>query len=236
MEPQGKATDEEMEKFEKAKNMAAQQAKDTAPDQRKAVGLEGNNSAADIIIRGTRDDKGDAFKKQTFLALQSLTNDKLKLDKDGRISIVKQGSGDKTHGTELIRNLVNGKTAGGKDFDVVLSNSTSNSEQNLNKNAYTNPFSSENASNGEGTGSIINISHELKSSLPMQDGSKEKVPYNIAVAHELIHADHNRQGNRSIQVIEGIPQIKNTEELRTIKRENIIRREQGQSQRYDGNL
>jgi len=44
MEPQGKATDEEMEKFEKAKNMAAQQAKDTAPDQRKAVGLEGNNS------------------------------------------------------------------------------------------------------------------------------------------------------------------------------------------------
>ena len=40
MEPQGKATDEEMEKFEKAKKMAAQQAKDTAPEQRKAVGLE----------------------------------------------------------------------------------------------------------------------------------------------------------------------------------------------------
>jgi len=40
MEPQGKATDEEMEKFEKAKKMAAQQAKDTGPEQRKAVGLE----------------------------------------------------------------------------------------------------------------------------------------------------------------------------------------------------
>ena len=45
MEPQGKATDEEMEKFEKAKKMAAQQAKDTGPEQRKAVGLEGNNSS-----------------------------------------------------------------------------------------------------------------------------------------------------------------------------------------------
>ncbi len=93
------------------------------------------NGPLDIIIQGTKDDQGDKFRIQTFNALKSLTDDKLKLNKDGTVSIVEKGEGSKTHGTELIRNLVEGKTADGKSFDVILTNDSKGTEVNTQNNA-----------------------------------------------------------------------------------------------------
>lgn len=70
--------------------------------------------------------------------------------------------------------------------------------------------------------------------LQMQDGSKEKVPYNIALGHELIHSDRNREGVR--QTFPTLPKpFGTTEELKTIQRENIIRKEHILNLRYTGN-
>ncbi len=189
----------------------------------------------DIIIRGTKDSNGDRFRIETFRALQSLTDDKLKIGKDGRISIVKLGTGYKSHGTELIRNLVDGKTASGNEFDVVITNDNSLSKVNTKEGAQAFADSKENASNGIGTGSGVVISPVLNATLPMQDGTKEKVPYNIAVGHELIHTDHNRLGTRNAsEIVPYDRKIKNVEELRTIKRENILRSEHNLNIRYHG--
>ncbi len=79
MEPQGKATDEEMEKFEKAKKMAAQQAKDTAPEQRKAVGLSRGNVGADEPIKpNVNDPNGKADKEANAASGKEPTDGKEK--------------------------------------------------------------------------------------------------------------------------------------------------------------
>ena len=88
----------------------------------------------------------------------------------------------------------------------------------------------------EGTGSKVVIGTEINFMLPMQDGSREKVPYNIALGHELIHSDHNRLGERSVKRIDNMPYIKNTEELKTIKKENLLRYEHKVNLRYDGSF
>lgn len=187
----------------------------------------------DIIIRGTKDDKGDAFRVQTFRALQSLTNDKLKMGKDGRISIAKQGSGEKHHGTELIRNLVEGKTASGKDFDVVITNDSRGTGIDTKINAGVIADSPLNAADGTGSGSKVVISPELDRLLTMQDGTKEKVPYNIALGHELIHSDRSAKG--IVEFLPVLPKpIGNTEELKTVKRENLLRKEHGLHMRFTG--
>ncbi len=191
------------------------------------------NGPLDIIIQGTKDDQGDKFRIQTFNALKSLTDDKLKLNKDGTVSIVEKGEGSKTHGTELIRNLVEGKTADGKSFDVILTNDSKGTEVNTQNNAEAFANVIQNASNGAGTGTKIVISPDLNTKLPMKDGTRENVPYNIALGHEMIHADHFRLGKREIKINE-LPGIKNKEELNTIKRENILRKENGLNLRYDG--
>jgi hypothetical protein len=67
----------------------------------------------------------------------------------------------------------------------------------------------------------------------MQDGSFEKIPYKIAVGHELTHSDHNRLGIMNTTLNE-IPGIKNNEELHSIKRENLLRKEHNLSLRYSG--
>lgn len=69
--------------------------------------------------------------------------------------------------------------------------------------------------------------------LPMQDSPKEKAPYKIALGHELIHGDHNRLGVRNTTVND-IPRIKNNEELTTIQRENLLRKEHNLNLRYSG--
>lgn len=72
--------------------------------------------------------------------------------------------------------------------------------------------------------------------MKLKDGSSEKVKYNIAVSHELIHSDHNRLGVRDNSDVTPLDRrIKTKEELRTIQRENNIRLENKLKIRYDGN-
>lgn len=193
----------------------------------------------DIIIRGTKDSKGDGFVAATRNALRSLTDDKLKFNRDGTVSIVSRNEGSKKHGTELIRNLIEGKTGAGKDFDVVLTNDNYGTRVNTNIQAEAFADIPDNASNGIGTGSKIVISPELNAVLPMHDGTSEKTPYNIAVGHELIHSDHIRLGTRNAsEIVPYDAKIKNVEELKTIKRENILRSESVPKLniRYHGNF
>ena len=192
----------------------------------------------DIIIRAKRNDETN-FRTNTYEALKSLTNDVLSIDKNGKISIAERREGSKNHGTELIRNLVEGVTAKGNDFNVVLTNDvsgTSYNESQLKSNAFTIADDGTYASNGSGIGSKILISPVLDTELRLQNGTTEKVPYNIALGHELIHSDHNRLGERSVKRIDNMPYIKNTEELKTIKKENLLRYEHKVNLRYDGSF
>ena len=161
----------------------------------------------------------------------------LHVNKDGSITIVERDSGSLAHGTELIRGLVDGKTSAGKDFDMIITNDTRGTTVNTKINAETFANVKESASNGNGTGSKIVISPELDKFLPMQDNTKEKVPYNIALGHELIHSDNNRNGVRNMnEIVPYDRKIKNIEELKTIKRENILRSQQNLNIRYYGNF
>lgn len=75
----------------------------------------------------------------------------------------------------------------------------------------------------------------MQVSLLMQGGTKEMMPYFIALGHELIHADRNRMGIRKVEPFLPKP-IGNNKELQTIILVNLLRAEHiGLKQRYTGN-
>jgi hypothetical protein len=75
----------------------------------------------------------------------------------------------------------------------------------------------------------------LQASLPMQDGTKEMVPYFIALGHELIHADRSRLGITDFNTYELDRQrIKTYEECETFTLENLLRTEHKLNVRYVG--
>lgn len=156
-----------------------------------------------------------------------LTDDDLSYNR-GRVSISKRNEGSKKYGTALIRGIMDGK------FEITLTNDNSKVDADVKENAITVANSPANASNGSGTGSTIFISPELNVSLPMQDGTYEKVTYFIALGHELIHADRNRMGIRKIEPFLPKP-IGNNEELQTFLLENKLRDEHCLKHRYTGN-
>ena len=58
---------------------------------------------------------------------------------------------------------------------------------------------------------------------------------NIILAHELVHADNNREGSWEVGKPPLDPNYKsNREEEKTTARENIIRKEQGEKGRQGG--
>jgi RHS repeat-associated protein len=203
--------------------------KQAAEERRKATDMDFQARQGGLRITGMIGDDGKRFREKTYAALQMLTNDALKMDKNGRITIKERKDGEKEFGTELIRDLVDSK------FLITITNDTKgNTKRNLRKNAYADANDGTFASNGIGTGTNIVISHLLNTSLLMQDKTREMVPYFIALGHELIHADRNRKGIRKVQPFLPKP-VGNNEELQTIILENRLRGEhQGLKQRYTG--
>ena len=188
----------------------------------------------DIVVRAKKGDDTN-FSKNTLTELQSLTDDVLGYAKDGKtVVITEKGSGGKTEGTGLIRDLI------GSEKTIEITNDTKGisvkgKEIDLETNSITLANSSSNASNGKGTGSKILYSPDTKAKFTAKDGSRQKSKANTVLAHELIHTDNNRTGTREVGKPAQNPNYKsNREEEKTTIRENVIRQQMGQPLRSVG--
>lgn len=188
----------------------------------------------DIIIRAKKNDETN-YKERTFQELQSLTDDKLAFASDGEtVVVIEQGSGEKTEGTGLIRDLV------ASDKKVTITNDTKGvtvgeNPVNLETNAITLANSPSNASNGVGTGSKVLYSPDTQAHFTKEDGTRQKAEPNAVLAHELIHADNMRTGTREVGKKPLNPDYKsNREEEKTTIRENVIRTQMHQTLRDVG--
>ena len=200
----------------------------TKTTSRNVTGKFGKGKGS-LKIGGTKDAAGDHFRNETWAALKMLTVDDL-THKNWDVRIKKRNEGSKPVGTALIRGILDG------DFGVTLTNDVSGTNYNLTNQGHTVANNWSSAQNGTGSGSTIYISPILQSSLFMQDGTKEMVPYFIALGHELIPADRSRLGITNLKRIEPWDsKIKTIEELHTFIRENLLRDEHLLKHRYIGN-
>ena len=194
-------------------------------------------SVNDIIVKPKRNDE-TGHSVNTLGNLQKLTDDKLGYASDGQtVVIIKENEGSKKEGTNLIRDLI-------KDpKDVVITNDVSLmknedgtpiKENQLEKQAITNADNGVKKSNGEGSGSKIAYSSNVKANATLVGGKRENSKPEIVLAHELIHADNNRKGNN--QRSQSLPdnKLRNKEEVNTVSRENNIRSEQKLPERSNG--
>lgn len=180
----------------------------------------------------------------SLASLQSLTSDKLRIS-NGNVYISSfSSSGDKSVGTQLIRNLILGfKQSNGltKTAYVVIEQSTGATGTDPVNNKLKRTAESEaNSTNGKGSNSLIsfNLENPAKDKIVTNDGSYTN-PLNIGLAHELIHAENNTLGinQRSIPTSvkdQDDPQGKRTlskEEVNVRNKENRIRDEQNVVQR-----
>ena len=189
----------------------------------------------DIILGGSRDDKGDRFRHEIFAALQSLTDDKLKLDGNRVIISERSEGGDKSSGTDLIRGFVEGFEIEGETVnrDVTFENESGNEDldNSLDSQAFTFADNNKNARDpSKGSDSEILISPDVQARFTNQSGEREVAPFNIVVGHELIHADNNAKGQRASLRPLGNGRS-SPEERNTQARENVLRKEQKQKLR-----
>lgn len=192
-----------------------------------------------ISIKG----RGDAadLKRQDYLGhLQSLTNDKLVMDKNGNVTIGTRAEGNtselsKCAGTELVRNLIEGvqmEDGSTQNYTVTIVEGENNGTMPVNRNGVTTQESKDNTANGVGTGSEVTFNPSKKgANVVNQDGTTGR-PAQIGLAHELYHAESNMAGKND-KTDTGIvaPESKtgatlSGEELSTRKKENDIRYEQ----------
>ncbi len=141
----------------------------------------------EIEIDGTKEDR-----KAIMGALKQLTSDKIKFSKStNQVEIKKERSGNKQNGTKLVSNLVNDKHT--TTISIGEPGSTN----------YTEPASGANVediTNGTGVGANVNLDptenlEAATENTETGDVSMESVPFEIAVGHELIHADHFNNGD-----------------------------------------
>ncbi|WP_256484440.1 M91 family zinc metallopeptidase [Mucilaginibacter flavidus] len=185
----------------------------------------------DIILSGS-----DEFKAKAFEALQMLSSTKLELRSDGQVKIAENGvsnTNEKPIGTELVTSLIKSdkvvtitETSGG--------NSTSaNNETDANKTA---------TGNGPGTGSTVEYNPDGKgSTIVNADGSTGR-PAQIGLAHELAHAERNKDGSRDMAIDQnktdpdsGQKGVLTKNEILVRQKDSQIRKEQGVVERAQPN-
>ena len=174
----------------------------------------------DIIIRGTA-----AFKTKALSNLQSLTNDKLSLDSNGKVVITSTGTENTgktlTAGTKLVSNLVNSsktvsvvETSGGNKtaFDGTKAKVKSDGTANIGSDARVkfNPDST--------TGGVN------------ENGNRTR-PSEIGLGHELGHAETATKGEIDLSSFgktdpDGSGTKLTKEEVSARKKENLLRKEQ----------
>ena len=178
--------------------------------------------ADDIIIRAKRgDDKN--YVKRTFDQLQSLTSQKLQIDKSGNVTIVNNEGGNASahsESTKLVADLIGDHSKTTTITNDVGAISKGIKETDLYNNSFTFPINNVNASNGKGTGSNILHIPDVKAKMAMEDGSKQNAEPLRVLQHELIHADNNRTGSRAS--LENPNKKPSQEEVYTRRRENSM--------------
>lgn len=129
-----------------------------------------------IIIKGTQE-----YQNKTLSKLQLLTNDQLKLGKDGVVEIVSHGTANKgkdySFGTSLVSELVGNKSP-----------NTINQTNGPNKTAtYTTYVKDKKV---KGTRSDVDFNPDNTKTGKDVEGNTQK-PAEITLGHELIHVKHN---------------------------------------------
>jgi hypothetical protein len=192
------------------------------------------------------------MKRQDHLSqLQSLTNDKLTMGRDGKVTIASQAEGglselSKAGGTMLVRNLINGieqEDGSVKNFTVTIVDGTINGTDPVNSNGVITDAAGADSENGTGTGSKVTFNINGKGeNVVNEDGSTGR-PTQVGLGHELIHAKNNMMGtNKRSQKDTGVvdpdskdgSQILSQEEINVRAEEQTIRQEQRAKPRKQG--
>jgi RHS repeat-associated protein len=203
-----------------------------------------------IAIKG-RGDAADMKRQDHLSQLQSLTNDKLTMGRDGKVTIASQAEGglselSKAGGTMLVRNLINGieqEDGSVKNFTVTIVDGTINGTDPVNSNGVITDAAGADSENGTGTGSKVTFNINGKGeNVVNEDGSTGR-PTQVGLGHELIHAKNNMMGtNKRSQKDTGVvdpdskdgSQILSQEEINVRAEEQTIRQEQRAKPRKQG--
>jgi len=195
-----------------------------------------------IIIRGSAEFRGEAFKQ-----LQLLTNDKLSMDETGAVTITEKGgaNGDKSleYGTNLVEELINGGTWRNNSFRIVdNTDGKSYVDPETGKHKAGNRFvaddkeyslmQSEKGLNNEiGSGGVIyfDLNSGERGGIDI-NGSRKRDLF-IALGHELIHGQNANKGSMLsgedglAKDPENNQEQLTSEEYSTRQKENILRTE-----------
>jgi len=178
--------------------------------------------ADDIIIR-TKGGDDKNYVKRTFDQLQSLTSQKLHIDKSGNVTVVDNEGGNASahpESTKLVADLIGDHSKTTTITNDVKISGYPIKESDLNDQSFAFPKNKENARNGVGTGSILLHIPDVLGKMTMGDGSRIKADPARVLQHELIHADNNRTGKQAS--LENVNGIRSQEELNVRIRENIM--------------
>jgi Effector protein len=166
----------------------------------------------DVIIKGS-----ESFRNTQLNNLQKLSNDKLSMDKNGKVTISEssKNSSIKTTGTKVVKDLITSPKT-----NVIQETS------GVNKTVATK----------DGTEISINPNKEVK--VFTKDGTEKAIAPQIVLGHEALHAYHIQNGTvdtRSADPkganyapeLSGAGDPLSREEINTRNQENVLRGEQG---------
>lgn len=188
-------------------------------------------SADDIII-----DPNDPGRYDRFKDLQSLTNDVLRMDNNGNITIISEGTANTenqlTEGTALVRDLVNDS-----DTEVTITTAPDRPDGSSGINS-TIPISKATGkavyrpTEGKKYDSRVQVSGQRTNTVNA-DGTRGGSPSQISLAHELIHASDmtfrgfENSSSPAFDADTGFRPAFKEREFYTRLKENGIRDEQG---------
>ena len=195
------------------------------------IAIDPDGERLQIII------KDKAKRKQTLTAIRKLTDDKVRIDKDGNIRLsktlfsIKKGKKVST-GTQLIRDVVNNpKLLVVEDHAYSQFGGT-----DLHQNHF---FPLNSSASQDGTGSDGTVYLSFNSVTIIESGIENTIPFEHVLAHEVIHGLHSLNGlmdnataineNTGLELghIENDAVPLTVEEMLTRKHANKIMRESG---------
>ncbi len=175
----------------------------------------------DIILKGDKD-----FKDKALASLQKLTSATLVMREDGKVEETNAGDGTKPEGTALVSGLIASKHI------------TTISEGKGDESNETDPTDSKGAVDPKvGSGSIVRFNPEDNGGRILNEDGTTGRPPQVGLAHELIHAENNKNGQHDPSEMPKIIDPDNAnlpinlpmsrEEVKTRQKDSRIRGEQG---------
>jgi RHS repeat-associated protein len=179
----------------------------------------------DVILNGS-----DTFKKQALSDLQKLTNDKLVLLDNGQVKILLSNNIENNNknletGTNLVSSLISSDKV-----ITIEETSGGNSTSALNDN----DANATSKGNGKGSGSNIEYNPNANGSYIVNEDGSTGRPAVIGLAHELVHAERNKDGVRDMSIDPnktdpdtGAKGVLTNNEITVRIKDSQIRKEQG---------